>query len=95
MVALARGLAAGPKVLVTDEPCLGLAEVVSRRVYEAIKRLNDEGRTILLVEENPLRALEISHRALRVERGTVDEAADASLAKQLTAHAAQQRLQEL
>ena len=74
MVALARGLAAGPKILVTDEPCLGLAEAVSRRVYEAIKKLHDDGKTILLIEENPVRALQISGRALRVERGVVDEA---------------------
>lgn len=74
MVALARGLAAAPKILVTDEPCLGLAEAVARRVYEAIKKLHDEGKTILLIEENPVRALQISGRALRVERGVVDEA---------------------
>lgn len=74
MVALARGLAAGPKILVSDEPCLGLAEAVSRRVYEAIKKLHDAGKTILLIEENPVRALQISERALRVERGVVDEA---------------------
>lgn len=64
----------GPKILVTDEPCLGLAEAVSRRVYEAIKKLHDAGKTILLIEENPVRALQISGRALRVERGMVDEA---------------------
>lgn len=82
MVALARGLAAAPKILITDEPCLGLAEIVARRVYEAIKQLNDQGRTILLVEENPLRALEICHRALRVERGVVEEAPDADVLEQ-------------
>ena len=88
MVALARGLAARPKILVIDEPCLGLAEIVARRMYEAFKRLNDGGRTIILVEENPLRALEITKRALRVERGILDERVDGQLAEHLAAEAA-------
>jgi branched-chain amino acid transport system ATP-binding protein len=83
MVALARGLAARPKILVIDEPCLGLAEIVARRMYEAFKRLNEGGRTIILVEENPLRALEITKRALRVERGILDERIDGQLAEHL------------
>jgi branched-chain amino acid transport system ATP-binding protein len=88
MVALARGLAARPKILVIDEPCLGLAEIVARRMYEAFKRLNDGGRTIILVEENPLRALEITKRALRVERGILDERVDGQLAEHLAAEVA-------
>jgi branched-chain amino acid transport system ATP-binding protein len=83
MVALARGLAARPKILVIDEPCLGLAEIVARRLYEAFKHLNDGGRTIILIEENPLRALEITKRALRVERGILDERSDGQLAEHL------------
>ena len=73
MVALARGLAARPKILV---------------MYEAFKRLNDGGRTIILIEENPLRALEITKRALRVERGILDERVDGQLAEHLAAEAA-------
>jgi branched-chain amino acid transport system ATP-binding protein len=75
MVALARGLAARPKILVTDEPCLGLAAIVSKRLYAAIQALNTQGRTIILIEENPARALEISHRVVRVSRGLVEHGA--------------------
>lgn len=78
MVAIARGLAANPKVLITDEPALGLAEVVARRLYAAIKELNNRGRTIVLIEENPARALQVSHRIVRVERGIAQEAVEVS-----------------
>jgi branched-chain amino acid transport system ATP-binding protein len=74
MVALARGLAAKPKILITDEPCLGLAEIISRRLYAALSQLNAEGQTIMLIEENPMRALEICQRQVRVERGIAQEA---------------------
>jgi branched-chain amino acid transport system ATP-binding protein len=80
MVAIARGLAARPKVLITDEPALGLAEVVARRLYAAIKELNNRGRTIVLIEENPARALQVSHRIVRVERGVAEEAVEVSTA---------------
>lgn len=82
MVAVARGLSARPKILITDEPCLGLAEIVSRRLYAALQELNRQGETIILIEENPIRALEISHRSVRVERGIAvehdEELADAA-----------------
>ncbi|HZD65119.1 MAG TPA: ATP-binding cassette domain-containing protein [Acidimicrobiales bacterium] len=71
MVALARGLAARPRVLLLDEPCLGLAESVSRRVYETLTSLNRAGMTVLLVEENPIRALEICGRTVRMYQGVV------------------------
>jgi branched-chain amino acid transport system ATP-binding protein len=80
MAAIARGLAAKPKVLITDEPALGLAEVVARRLYAAIKELNNRGRTIVLIEENPARALQISHRIVRVERGIAEQAIEVSAA---------------
>lgn len=77
MVALARALAGHPKVLLLDEPCLGLAEAMSARVYESLAALNREGMTVLLVEENPVRALEICQREIRMYRGTItDEAFD-------------------
>lgn len=74
MTALARGLAARPKALIIDEPCLGLADVVSRRVYAALRELKGQGRTVILVEENPVRALEICDEVIRVERGLAYEA---------------------
>jgi branched-chain amino acid transport system ATP-binding protein len=73
MVAVARGVASGARIIMIDEPCLGLAEIVSVRVYEALKTIKDEGRTIVLIEENPLRALRISDRAIRVSNGVAEE----------------------
>lgn len=83
MVALARGLAATPSVLVLDEPCLGLSESVSGRVYQALAKLADTDVTVILVEENPTRALQVATRILHVHQGRiVDEpnAASAPLA---------------
>lgn len=69
MVALARGLAARPKLIIIDEPCLGLAEVVARRVYKALGDMKAQGLTVLLIEENPRRALEISDSVIRIQGG--------------------------
>jgi branched-chain amino acid transport system ATP-binding protein len=69
MVAIARGLAAAPRILAVDEPCLGLAEVVSKRVYEALARVHREGTTLIVVEEAPRRALQICTRRVEVRNG--------------------------
>jgi branched-chain amino acid transport system ATP-binding protein len=69
MVAIARGLAAAPRILAVDEPCLGLAEVVSKRVYEALARVQRAGTTLIVVEEVPRRALEICTRRVEVRNG--------------------------
>jgi branched-chain amino acid transport system ATP-binding protein len=71
MVAIARGLAADPRILAVDEPCLGLAETVSRRVYEALRRIHEAGRTLLIVEESPTRALQLATRQIEVRNGVV------------------------
>jgi branched-chain amino acid transport system ATP-binding protein len=71
MVALARGLAAEPSVLILDEPCLGLSEVVSACVYEALVRLAETDVSVILVEDNPTRALQVSTRILTMRQGTV------------------------
>ncbi len=71
MVAIARGLAADPRILAVDEPCLGLAETVSRRVYEALRRIHEAGRTLLIVEESPARALRLATRQVEVRNGVV------------------------
>jgi branched-chain amino acid transport system ATP-binding protein len=73
MVAIARGVASGAKIIMIDEPCLGLAEIVSLRVYEALAAIKSDGRTIVLIEENPVRALKISDRAVRVTNGVAEE----------------------
>ncbi|HEX6467897.1 MAG TPA: ATP-binding cassette domain-containing protein [Streptosporangiaceae bacterium] len=71
MVAIARGLAGDPKIFAVDEPCLGLAESVSGRVYEALARIHEDGRTLIVVEEAPKRALRICARQIEVRNGVV------------------------
>ncbi len=71
MVAIARGLTADPRILAVDEPCLGLSETVSRRVYEALRRIHEAGRTLLIVEESPTRALQLATRQVEVRNGVV------------------------
>ena len=60
MVGIGRGLMAGAKVLMLDEPSLGLAPLVIEQIYEVIGKLREQGRTILLVEENPARVAHLS-----------------------------------
>ncbi|MBO0806788.1 MAG: ATP-binding cassette domain-containing protein [Actinobacteria bacterium] len=71
MVAIARGLASAPRILAVDEPCLGLAEAVGKRVYQALSRIHAAGTTLLLVEEAPRRALQIAARWVEVRNGVV------------------------
>jgi branched-chain amino acid transport system ATP-binding protein len=69
MVAIARGLASAPRILAVDEPCLGLAEAVSKRVYAALGRVHAEGTTLVVVEEAPRRAVAICSRRVEVRNG--------------------------
>jgi branched-chain amino acid transport system ATP-binding protein len=69
MVAIMRGLAADPKILAVDEPCLGLAETVARRVYDALAAIHQAGTTLIVVEEAPKRALTICDRRVLVRNG--------------------------
>ncbi|MDH7509490.1 MAG: ABC transporter ATP-binding protein [Methanolinea sp.] len=71
MLAIARCLMADPRMIVLDEPSLGLSPKLVHTVLEAVERLNSEGITILLVEQNVRRALEISHRAYVIEAGRI------------------------
>jgi branched-chain amino acid transport system ATP-binding protein len=73
MVALARAMAARPKVLLLDEPCLGLAEAVARRVYDWLGEMTRTDMTILLVEENPVHALNVADRAVRLYKGLIEQ----------------------
>ena len=77
MVAIARGLAANPKILAVDEPCLGLAEAISKRVYEALAEVHRAGTTLIVVEEAPKRALQICDRRIEVRNGVVQPAGPA------------------
>jgi branched-chain amino acid transport system ATP-binding protein len=71
MVAIGRGLMADPKLLLLDEPSLGLAPLIVREIFRIIRELQEEGRTILLVEQNALAALAVSHRAYVLETGRI------------------------
>ena len=71
MVAIGRGLMSDPRLLLLDEPSLGLAPLIVREIFRIIQELQSEGRTILLVEQNALAALTISQRAYVLESGSV------------------------
>ncbi len=71
MLAIGRGLMARPKLLLLDEPSLGLAPVLVEHVFDSIKRINEGGTTILLVEQNAHMALEIAVRGYVLETGKV------------------------
>lgn len=71
MLALGRGLMGRPKLLLMDEPSLGLAPVLVDQIFEMIKRLNEQEVTILLVEQNAQMALSISNRGAVLETGKV------------------------
>ena len=71
MLAIARGLMSRPKILLLDEPSSGLAPKIMAKMFEAILKLNEEGVTILLVEQNVHSALEVSHRGYILENGKI------------------------
>jgi len=71
MLAIARGLMANPKVLLLDEPSLGLSPLLVKNIFEIIKEINKQGTTILLVEQNVYQSLHITHRAYVLETGRV------------------------
>jgi branched-chain amino acid transport system ATP-binding protein len=69
MVAIGRALMAKPRLLLLDEPSLGLAPAVVDQMFESIRVIHDEGVAILLVEQNVARALEVADRAYVLEEG--------------------------
>ncbi|HEX7511959.1 MAG TPA: ABC transporter ATP-binding protein [Candidatus Methylomirabilis sp.] len=71
MVAIGRGLMALPRLLMLDEPSLGLSPVMVTAMFEAIRRINQSGTTILLVEQNVFRALKLSQRGYILEDGRI------------------------
>jgi branched-chain amino acid transport system ATP-binding protein len=71
MLAIGRGLMARPRLLLLDEPSLGLAPIAVRSILEIVATVNGRGTTILLVEQNVRRALELCHRGYVVENGAV------------------------
>lgn len=71
MVAIARALMSRPKLLLLDEPSMGLAPLFVHEIFKVIRRLNDQGTTILLVEQNARAALQIARYGYVLETGTV------------------------
>ena len=71
MLAIARGLMARPKLLMLDEPSLGLAPLLVKQVFGTVKEINAQGITVLLVEQNVFHSLSIADRVYVLENGSV------------------------
>jgi branched-chain amino acid transport system ATP-binding protein len=71
MLAIARGLMMQPRLLMLDEPSMGLAPVLVELIFDILKALNEQGTTILLVEQNALMALAIAHRGYVLQTGEI------------------------
>ncbi len=71
MLAIGRGMMAEPKLLILDEPSLGLSPLLVEEMFDLVKRLNADGLPIMLVEQNVVQSLEIAHRAYIIENGLV------------------------
>jgi branched-chain amino acid transport system ATP-binding protein len=77
MLAIGRALMARPKLLLLDEPSMGLAPIFVEKIFEIVKEINDQGTPILLVEQNALMALDTADRGYVMETGTIALADDA------------------
>jgi branched-chain amino acid transport system ATP-binding protein len=82
MLAIGRALMSSPKLLLLDEPSMGLAPVLVERIFDIIKEINHQGTTILLVEQNANVALEIATRGYVLESGSIVNAAPAEKLRQ-------------
>ena len=71
MLAVGRALMANPKLIMMDEPSLGLAPIIVNEIFEIIKRVNEQGTTVLLVEQNANMALHIADKAYVIENGRI------------------------
>jgi branched-chain amino acid transport system ATP-binding protein len=71
MLKIGRGLMAKPKLIMVDEPSIGLAPLIVEEVYETLAKLRDAGLTILLTEQNALRALQLANRGYILQDGRV------------------------
>jgi branched-chain amino acid transport system ATP-binding protein len=71
MLALGRGLMSAPKLLMIDEPSLGLSPLLAEQIFDTIKRINQGGVTILLVEQNAFASLAMAHRGYILENGRI------------------------
>jgi len=73
MLAISRGLMARPKLMMLDEPSLGLAPIIVNQIFEILKEINRMGTAILIVEQNAVKALNISHRAYLMITGRIQK----------------------
>jgi len=71
MLAMGRGLMAQPELLLLDEPSMGLAPILVEEIFNIIQEINEQGVSILLVEQNAAMALSVAHRAYVLETGRV------------------------
>ena len=78
MLAMGRALMSKPKLMMLDEPSMGLAPILVKEIFDIIKELNEQGTTILLVEQNASMALSIADRAYVLETGKVSMSGDAN-----------------
>ena len=76
MLAIGRGLMSKPKLLMLDEPSLGLAPLIVKTIFEVIREINKSGVSILLVEQNVRAALELAKRAYIIENGRIVQHGD-------------------
>jgi len=82
MLAIGRALMSAPRVLLLDEPSLGLSPILVQQVFQKIRDINAQGTTVLLVEQNALQALSIAHRAYVLQTGRVVLSGPAEQVKQ-------------
>lgn len=78
MLAMGRALMAKPKVMLLDEPSLGLAPILQETIFSIVREINSQGTTVLLVEQNARQALQLADRAYVLENGRVVKSAPAS-----------------
>jgi branched-chain amino acid transport system ATP-binding protein len=71
MLAMGRAMMARPKVLMLDEPSLGLAPILIETIFSIVREINAQGTPVLLVEQNASKALEVAHRAYVLETGSI------------------------
>jgi branched-chain amino acid transport system ATP-binding protein len=82
MLAIGRALMARPKLLLLDEPSMGLAPIFVEKIFEIVREINEQGTTVLLVEQNALMALETADRGYVMETGRIALADDAKALRQ-------------
>jgi branched-chain amino acid transport system ATP-binding protein len=78
MCAIARTLMSGPKLVLLDEPSMGLAPVIVAQVFDLVKRIRSEGYTVLIVEQNVSQVLKVVDRAYLLEVGRINASGSAS-----------------